>query len=203
MRNARFIGPAVSAALLALTAAGCVPATSKYYTLASTITGTGTPPPQHYTVLVGPVSVPNEVDRPQIVVRVAPNRVEIDDLHCWAGPLADGIAGTVVGDLGVLLGSHDVVTGPAPSLQPTHRVAIDVRSFESMPGRSVALDALWTVTPTSRGAALRSGRVKVEEPVATGDYDALAAAHSRAIAGLSREIAAAILASSAPAPKKR
>jgi hypothetical protein len=48
------------------------------------------------------------------------------------------------------------------------------------------------VAGAGRYAAPVSGRTTLREPVQGEGYDALAAAHSRAIAGLSRDIAAAI-----------
>jgi uncharacterized lipoprotein YmbA len=39
------------------------------------------------SVLVEPVAVPAEVDRPQIVLATKANEAAIDDLHRWAAPL--------------------------------------------------------------------------------------------------------------------
>jgi uncharacterized protein len=55
------------------------------------------------------------------------------------------------------------------------------------------LDAAWTVHKTT-GGQTRSGRTLVTEPVQGDGFDALAAAHSRALAKLSSDIAAAITA---------
>jgi len=78
-----------SIVLLAAIAAGCsATAPSRFYTLASTATA-GNEPPARYAVIVGPVSVPASVDRPEFVVQVAPNRVEIEEFNRWAAPLSD------------------------------------------------------------------------------------------------------------------
>jgi hypothetical protein len=53
------------------------------------------------------------------------------------------------------------------------------------------LDAVWTVRRTKDGKA-ETGRVTVREAVQEKSYDALAAAHSRALARLSRDIADAV-----------
>lgn len=62
-----------------------------------------------------------------------------------------------------------------------------------MPGVSVTLDAVWTVR-RSQGDKSRTGRTTVREPVSQQGYDALAAAHSRAVASLSKDITDAVLA---------
>lgn len=180
-----------SIAFVALAAVGCgASAPARFYTLSSTAT-TNDAPAARYAVLVGPVSVPAAVDRPQFVVQVAPNRVELDEFNRWAAPLDDGIARAVAGDLAVLLGTPDVVVGPAANFNPTYRVTIDVQSFESVPGEAVLIDALWTVR-TVAGGATRSGRTTAREAVQGTDFDSLPGAHSRALATLSGDIAAAI-----------
>lgn len=180
----------LSIVFVAVAAGGCASATARFYTLDSTATANDAPA-AHYAVLVGPVSVPQSVDRPQFVVQVAPNRVDFDEFNRWAAPLNDGIARAVAGDLAVLLGTPDVATAPAANLNPAYRVAIDVQRFESVPGEAVLVDAAWAVRKTAGGEA-RSGRTVARETVQGKGFDALAAAHSRALAKLSGDIAVAI-----------
>jgi uncharacterized lipoprotein YmbA len=181
----------ISMALVAAAAAGCGRSTtSRFYTLTSTATAEGTPAAS-YSVSVGPVSVPGEVDRPQLVVQVEQNRVEVQEFDRWAGPLGEGIARAVAGDLGVLLGTPQVMAAPPPGFTPTYRVAIDVLRFESVPGKSVQLDAAWVVRSSAAGDS-RMGRTVADEAVAGEGYEALAAAHSRALGKMSADIAAAI-----------
>ena len=85
--------PLLSIALAAAAAAGCgTTATSRFYTLDSTTTASDGPPVR-VAVLVGPVAVPASVDRPEMVVQVAPNQVDIDEFNRWAAPLG-GISGS-------------------------------------------------------------------------------------------------------------
>jgi uncharacterized lipoprotein YmbA len=142
-------------------------------------------------ILVGPVSVPDAVDRPEFVVHSGPNRVDIDEFNRWASPLSDGIAQTVVADLGKLLGDPDVAAAPLANFNPAYRVVINVQRFESTPGQSANLEAVWTVRHAPDGFT-RFGRTAATEPVKDGGFAGLAAAHSRAIAKLSGDIAAAI-----------
>jgi hypothetical protein len=55
------------------------------------------------------------------------------------------------------------------------------------------LDAVWTVRRSKDGKS-ETGRTTVRETVQEKSYDALAAAHSRAVARLSRDIAAGVAA---------
>jgi uncharacterized protein len=176
--------------ILAVVAAGCSSAPSRFYTLNSTATGDGTAT-SNVAVIVGPVSIPGEVDRPQFTVQVAPNRVVVDEFNRWAAPLSENIARVVAGDLSVLLGTPRVAAMPAANFAADYRVTINIQRFETVPGKSVLIDAVWVVRPPSGGTA-QSGRTIASEPVSDESYDALAAAHSRALAKVSSDIAAAI-----------
>lgn len=182
----------LAALLVVASAAGCrTSATPHYYTLESTATAPGDAPAAHVGVLVGPVTVPASVDRPEFVVQVAPNRVEVDEFNRWAAPLSESIARTVAGDLSTLLGTADVATAPFANFTPTYRVTLNVQRFESQPGDAALIDAVWTLRKVS-GGATRSGRTITREAVQGPGYEALAAAHSRALAKLSSSIADAI-----------
>jgi uncharacterized lipoprotein YmbA len=180
----------ISIAFIAILASGCSTAPSRFYTLDSTA-APGTAPATRISVVVGPVSVPDTVDRPEFVVQVASNQVDVEEFNRWAAPLGDGIARAVAGDLSTLLGTPDVAVGPMGNFAPTYRVTIDVQRFDSIQGQAAYIDAMWTVHDIKNGKT-RSGRTVAREPVQGDGFAALAAAHSRALAKVSDDIAAAI-----------
>jgi len=176
--------------LFALVVAGCASPRSNFYTLNSAAKPVTTG--AAYSVAVGPVSVPAAVDRPQIVVRLSPNQVEIDEFHRWASPLKDAISRVVAENLAAMLGTPHVTVFTQPTAAGAqYRVLIDVLRFESAPGEAASLDAVWTVRSTKDGST-RSGRTTVSEPVPDREYVTLAAAHSRALGRLSADLAGAI-----------
>ena len=187
---ARRIPHLLSIALVALVAAGCRTAISRFYTLDSTATPDAGPLAS-YAIIVGPVTVPASVDRPEFVVQVAPNRVALDEFNRWAAPLDESIARAVAGDLAILLGTPRVATAPLANFDPGFRVTINVQRFDSIPGQEVVIEAVWAVR-TARGGEARTGRTMAREAVQDKSFDALAAAHSRALAMVSSDIATAI-----------
>src|SRR5262245_50789259 len=177
-------------ALCAAVAAGCGrTANSKFYTLESLATPDAGPLTS-YAVVVGPVRIPASVDRPEMVMQVGPNQVSVDEFDRWASPLDESIARTVAGDLSTLLGTPRVATAPMAYFESAYRVTIEVQRFESVPGRDALLDAVWVVR--AKGGETRSGRTVAREPVQDASIGALAAAHSRALAALSGDVATAI-----------
>jgi uncharacterized protein len=184
-------------------AAGCASAPSRFYTLNSTATASGAPA-ANYAVIVGPVTVPASVDRPQFTVQVAPNRVAIDEFNRWAAPLNENIARVLTGDLVVLLGTPQVATAPLANFNPAYRVTIAIQRFETVAAvattnGAVMVEAVWVIHRTADGA-VRSGRTVAREPAQGDGFDALAAAHSRALAKVSSDIAIAIRAEAEEKP---
>ena len=176
--------------ILAAVGAGCASPRTDFYTLNRS--AKAAPAAAGYSVAVGPVSVPEIVDRPQIVVRTGPNQVFIDEFHRWGSPLRDDIARGIAGNLAALLGAPQVSVLPHPtSSAAKYRAAVDVMVFDSTPGGSAVLDAVWVVRGAGDGAT-RSGRTTVRETVSDAGYAALVAAHSRALEKLSGDIADAI-----------
>ena len=172
-------------------AAGCGSApASRFYTLSAGAAPAATS--SNLSVVVGPVSVPAVVDRPQIVVTTGPNQVRLEEFNRWASPLQNSIARVVAENLVAMLGTPRVtLSAQALSADADYRAAIEVQSFESVPGDVAVLDALWTVRRTKDGKS-ETGRTTAREAMQEKSYEALAAAHSRALARLSRDIADAV-----------
>ena len=151
---------------------------------------------QDYGGGVGPVSVPDLVDRPQFGLRVRSGEVRIAEQARWAEPLRDAIARAVAANLAQALDNSRVA--PQTSRDPGDRdyqVLLDVQRFDSALARAATLEVVWTVRRVRANGAPQTGRVRLQEPVAGESYQALVAAHSRAIAVLSGKIAESIRAS--------
>ena len=186
--------------LVATALAGCGSSpTANFYTL-----GAGAAPAQTaatYSIAVGPVTVPDVVDRPQLVVRAGANRVTIAELHRWAGPLKSEVPRVIAENLSQLLGTKQVSTYSQNAIgDAEYRVVVDIQRFDSALGEAVTIDALWSVRRASGEPS--AGRSLVTEPAGGGGYDALVAAYSRALAAVSRDIAAAIRSADAAQPKQ-
>lgn len=181
-----------AACALALLLAGCGSSPrERYYALtpaaSAPVAGTSAT-----SIAVGPVSVPAVVDQPRIVAQVDANQVRMHEYQRWASPVKSEIARVIAANLAQELGtprvwSFDQTTLANPDLQ----VLVDVQRFEAVLGEAVTVDALWTIKPAD-GGPVRTGRSSVRQASAGEGFDALAAAYSRALAQVSRDIAAAI-----------
>ena len=166
----------------------------RYFTLASEPRAAAAAPV--FSIVVGPVTVPEIVDRPHFVLRSSPNTVDIAEQARWAAPLKGEIPRVIADHLARLLDARAWSSAQRASSQPDYRVLIDIQRFEMSPHDGATVQALWTVRALE-GSAPVSGRSLVTESAGAG-YDALVAAHSRALEAVSRDIAAAIVTLRAP-----
>jgi uncharacterized lipoprotein YmbA len=165
---------------------------STFYTLSSGAPPAPAPATAPFSVAIGAVTVPDIIDRPQLVVRAAANQVTINEFARWAAPLKDEIPRVIADNLTQLLNGARVATHPqAGNTDTDYLVTIGVQRFDSALGDAATIEVLWTVRPP-KGGAPRSGRSVVREPAGAAGYDALVAAHSRALAAVSRDIAEAL-----------
>ena len=189
--------PITALCAVAVLAAGCSSTPpSRFYTFSTTAAPATNPRPAvaQLSVVVGPVSIPAMVDMPQIVVTTGPNQVSIDEFNRWATPLASGIGHAVAEDLVALLGTPRVsLFQQSLNAAADYRVAIEVQAFESAPGEAATLNAVWSVRRT-KDSKTWIGRTTLREPASESGYDALVAAHSRALTRMSQDIAKTILA---------
>ena len=152
-----------------------------------------------YTVAVGPVSLPEVVDRPELVTRVGANEVDLDGERRWAEPLGSAIPRVIAEHLTHSVGAQPLLAYPYSAIDTAdYRVIVDIQRFDSEIRRGATIDAIWTVRPVSRkGAETKTGRSHIQETTVGEGYEALVAAHSRALATLSSDIAQAIRAAAA------
>jgi uncharacterized lipoprotein YmbA len=179
--------------MLTLAALGaCSTPAASFYTLDPVKVQQEPSAPHAISVVVASVSVPDLVDRPQFVIRVSENQVKLDEFSRWADSLKSQIPRVVAADLGQYLpGARVSVTGQGEEAMAAYRVRIEIQRFDGAPGDAATVEALWSVSPP-KGPATLAGRTVAREPCNGADSAALAAAYSRAIDAVSRDIASAI-----------
>ncbi|NJO67607.1 MAG: membrane integrity-associated transporter subunit PqiC [Rhodospirillales bacterium] len=141
---------ALSGLLVILLVSGCgsSPSTS-FYTLASSpLEGSAAQVvrPALGVVAVGPVGLPDYVDRPEIVSRSSDYAVSLAPFSQWAGPLDDMVPQVLVEDLTRRLPGTRVVVFPqvsGPNFD--YRIAANVTRFDVDTAGLATLSASWQI----------------------------------------------------------
>jgi uncharacterized lipoprotein YmbA len=145
------------------------------------------------SVGVGPISLPEYIDRPQIVTRTGHNTLRLAEFDNWAERLNNNIAEVMAENISILLTTDKVVIYPWQRPHPIdYQIILDISQFERDPKGRARLTAHWHLV-NGEGQSLSTGkRSLLTASPKGGDYNSLVKALSQTLADLSREIAGAI-----------
>ena len=154
-------------------------------------------PEQSRIIAIGPVRIPDYLDRPQIVTRSGKNELKLSEFDRWAGSLESDVTRVLVEDISSLLPADRFsVVLWTPYLESqvpaSYRVEVLVDRFEGTLGDSVLLKAQWGVFAED-GSLLLKKESRISEQMNGSSYDALVAAMSSALERLSRDIFGGIM----------
>lgn len=143
---------------------------------------------------VGPVILPELLDRPQIVTRSSANEVRLAEYHRWGGELESELARVLAQNLMGRLRIDRVRFHPWPSSQsPDLQVSVRFFRFDGAPETGAVLTGIWTILDGRRECDLQVRTFHIEESTDGPGYGGLVAAMSRGVGRLSDRIAAAVL----------
>ena len=190
-----WLRPVVPLGCCLLFACGSSPPT-RFYILNEIAPATPPPTaaaPNQIPVRVEPVAIPPELDRPEIVSRVGPNRLHVAGSERWAAPLAEQIRRVLSNDLSARL-PPGLVADPneANTKDPRRLLTISIDEFYGDDSCAVSLRATWSLA--NSGNASQHGTELAHVPASAPCASEPPAAMSRAVGVLADRIAALIAA---------
>ncbi len=140
---------------------------------------------------VGPVSLAEYLDRPNLVVQKGANQLAIAEDHRWAGDLSASIARVTAANLGRALKTGNIRTYPwLRDDEIRYQVTLDIRQLHSEADGYAVIEVGW------RAYSLPERHLKVSrtfvdrERLQADGYDSSVAAQSRLVGRLAENIAA-------------
>ncbi|RED48098.1 PqiC family protein [Aestuariispira insulae] len=176
--------------------AGCVGSPSqptRFYMLsAGGAEQDGPPLSAGKAVLLGPVTLPGYLDRPQLVTHTSDNKLALSELDQWAEPLHDNLKRVLIDNLSAALETEQVYAYPA-SLRPgpdVIQITLDIAEVRFSPTGDVSLKARWSLFNSLDGKPrLRDG--KIYQSQNGGGHEDNAAALSNLVLELAGDLATA------------
>jgi len=142
------------------------------------------------TVGLGPVTLPDIFDRPQIVTRPEPNRLDMAEFDRWGGDLNRDLSRVLAQNLMSRLNTDSILPHPWSSRDtPDFQVAVQVFRFDGELGKVARFEGVWRLMDGAKGCELATHRFSFTESPAGSGYQEFVSAMSRAVARLSQEIA--------------
>lgn len=178
---------------LLLIISGCASSKpSRFYTLDIINNHPTMQPSSEYklAVSIGPVEIPDYLDRPQIVSRTSQNEIMFSEFDRWAGSLQDDTARVLKENITMLLSESAVsVSTWKWGTNYDYRIAVYISRFDIMPENKLLLSALWHITGKDGGKTLLTRESNILESVKAETYDAKVSSMSLALEKLSSDIA--------------
>jgi uncharacterized protein len=155
---------------------------------------------------VGPVRIPDYLDRNEICTRLSASELSYSPTDRWAAPLRASIPTVLAQDLARRLGQGNVVIYPWLGEKVDYQIEVDVLRFEANADGKSYLAARWVVRKAADGRALVARDSSYAQDAASKSTTASVEALSATLDELGRDIAASLGSlpqSGAPAPPER
>lgn len=187
--------------LLCVLMAGCgTTAAPRYYTLAAVppvaaAPATAVAPAR---IVVGPVNLPDYLDRRPIVTRDNAYAVQLAVNDYWAAPLQDMVPRVLIADLAARLPADRIDS--FPELASDYRITVDIDRFDADASGLATLTARWRIYGKT-AQALQTGELTLQQQGNAADYQAGTAALSATLGDLADHLAQALMQLRAQAPR--
>jgi hypothetical protein len=199
MRDHVFFRIAIlSIGIISFLVAGCgSSAPSRFYTLSSLKSAEPIQPPAGENikaiVRMGPVDIPDYLDRPQIVTRTSQNELYFAEFDRWGGSLRNDVSRVLIENLSSILAAGHVTVVPWKQYAPgAYRVPLTISRLDVTPGGNLYLKAQWSIIDKDGKTMTAFRETNISKPVNGTGYNVVVIAISDALTDLSQEIAASI-----------
>ena len=146
-----------------------------------------------FSLGIGPVTLPDFLDRPQLVTRPGANRLEVDEFQRWGGSLRADIVNILGENLAHLLGTSQVLILPTEVRVPVrYRLIADILRFEPGDDGQAHLKVRWALIDPAAETTRAMRESSYRQPYVSADPDSQVAALSACLGAFSREVAATL-----------
>jgi uncharacterized lipoprotein YmbA len=137
---------------------------------------------------LGPIHIPEYLDRPQMVIAVTDHQYRLSEDHRWAESLDKNISLALFKALPNQLGTERIVRYPWPQrLAIDYQIGIDILEFNVDANSQSRLTAQWFIKRKDQTTIDK--RFDCRIPSSNTNYDVMVEAQSQCLSKLGREIA--------------
>jgi len=142
---------------------------------------------------IGPVEIPDYLDKPQIVTRTATNELLLSEFNLWGGSLKADVMRVIIEDTSSFLGSEPVtIVAWRAHVPGFYRIPIYFSRLDVIPDGTVSLNAKWGIVAKDGKTIATIQESSITKPVKGKEYNDIVNAMSDVLADFSKEIASAV-----------
>ena len=188
----------LSIGIISLLVAGCgSSAPSRFYTLSSLKSAGLIQQPAEENiktiVRIGPVDIPDYLDKPQIVTRTSQSELYFAEFDRWGGSLRNDVSRVLIENLSSIFVAGHVTVVPWKQYAPgAYRVPLTISRLDVTPGGNLYLKAQWSIIDKDGKTMTTIRESNISKPVNGTGYNVVVTAISDALTDLSQEIATSI-----------
>jgi uncharacterized lipoprotein YmbA len=141
------------------------------------------------SIAVGPATVAEAIDRPQLVVRRSGSKVDVLEDDRWADTPKHEIPRVLAAHLANLLPAAQLAPYPQyAAASAAWQILLDVQTFDAKPGEAVTVEIVWTLRREADGQR-STWHMSEREPIQGTSPEAIVAAWSKALGHLAAQMA--------------
>jgi len=167
----------------------CASTPASFYTLSAPMAPVQSTDVAPTYIEVAPVTVPERLQRPQIVLRTDTAKVEILEQSRWSAPfnieLHDALAAGVANRLGGIEFGQGTRTGT-----PLYRIRVQLLQFDATRGGQVDAQFGWSITRSDQDGSITSCHLSAQEAVGGPGVAEVVQAMQRIVSKTAEAIAA-------------
>ena len=180
-------------ALLCISCGSSGPAT-KYFTLYSVQADAMSEAPALPSLGIGPVRLPGYLDNSALVSRSGGAQLLVSGYNAWAEPLDGAIARVLSENLAQRLALDEVWAFPWDTRnRPRWQLQPSFTQFDGRRGDKITLIMNWVLIDTQSQEALKRGKIRIEESLASDTYEDYVGAMNSALARSGENLARVLL----------
>jgi len=144
-------------------------------------------------LLVEPVNLPADVDRPQLLLEDEQGQPQLQEQHYWTASLSRLLTQAVAGNLSNQLALSTIYAAPQRSLSRYDLgLYLDIRQFSLQRDTEVRLSAAWHLDRAGNNSTVLQGYFNQALPVHSSTHAALVQAQQQLVRMMSEQIGAAL-----------
>ena len=210
-KTALLYGMLTAAMVFSLALEGCISIPDspnpRFYTLSATARGDSAEKaaiPTSVIIGIGPVKIPEYLNRPQIVTRDKKKLLTFAEFDRWGEQLNLGINRLIYENLSALLPEATIELFPWNLLIPVrYQVVVDVVRIDSELDKDLFFIAQWSIVDLKDKKMVFTKRAELRQPILPHSYPGLIDALNSAVASLSTDIAGELVSLAKQGDKKK
>jgi uncharacterized lipoprotein YmbA len=142
-------------------------------------------------IVVGPITIDEDLDRPQLMIRRSDTRMEIKENDLWANTMEQEIQKLTIAALSKLLANSKLVPFPwTGSEAAAYRVSMEILEMSAMPGNEAVLTVSWSIYNEGTRKLEKLPAANYRAPVsANADLDEIVKIYQGLLLRASRDLA--------------